>query len=220
MDLSSALKSGRNPALRVINNPSLRVSLAEIITQNLRGKNEQLLELENITKLIRNYDYRLVPEYIWSLKNDKRRVRIFYNIFKLKNKSVIKEYLYKLSLQRLTSKKERFKSCKFLFVKNINDIFRNKKQGMIIYMYDESYTKTLKEFLKDIEGNLSNFIERQFDIPSRNAVVRGGLVKSWVLPNGVPVVTKRENLQKPGRFQKEQLNYLTMLKKLAISLFS
>ncbi|MGB9706705.1 MAG: hypothetical protein ACPLXP_01330, partial [Microgenomates group bacterium] len=186
---------------------------AEIITQNLRNKQEPLLELDNITKLIRNYDYRLVPEYIWSLKNDEKRVQIFYKLFKLKDKSIIKKYLYKLSLQRFMSKKERIKNYKFLFVKNINDIFNGKKQGTVVYVYNETYTKTLRKLLKDIKGNLGAFIERQFDIPGRNAVVRQGLVKSWVLPNGVTVVSKRENLQKPGRFRKEQLNYFVMLKK-------
>ncbi|HEX6872299.1 MAG TPA: hypothetical protein VF163_14470, partial [Micromonosporaceae bacterium] len=56
--------------------------------------------------------------------------------------------------------------------------------------------------------------EHQLDVPGPNARVREGTVKTWFLPDGTQVASKRENPRKPGRYEREQLAYAAVADRL------
>lgn len=82
--------------------------------------------------------------------------------------------------------------------------------GLAIILYDRAYEQELAAFLEQCANVPGRFIEEQFDLPSRNAVFRDGVVKSWRLPHGTCVVSKRNNRRKDNRLLEEQ-QHLTLI---------
>lgn len=83
--------------------------------------------------------------------------------------------------------------------------------GPALVLLDPEFDSALQSLLATCEAGLGDFIERQLDVPGRNAVFRDGVVKRWTLPGGAHVVSKRENCRKPGRLLKEIESLLKIL---------
>jgi hypothetical protein len=82
------------------------------------------------------------------------------------------------------------------------DVLADDSQGTIAYVAPavrEQFTVLLGE----LGTSLSAFIEGQHEIPGPNARVRQGIVKTWFLPDGTQVASKRVNPMKPDRFERE-----------------
>lgn len=86
--------------------------------------------------------------------------------------------------------------------------------GLAMILYDRSYEQELAAFLEQCANLPGPFIEEQFDIPSHNAVSRDGVVKSWRLPHGTCVVSKRNNRRKENRLLEEQRNLTLILERI------
>ncbi|PIP31931.1 hypothetical protein COX24_00915 [bacterium (Candidatus Gribaldobacteria) CG23_combo_of_CG06-09_8_20_14_all_37_87_8] len=220
MNLPKLLKDGANPALRMLNQDGLCTQLAQIIIDSYNSNESFLLDFSNLSYLIQNYDYRLVAEYLWALKNDKESLlQIFKQMLTTNESTLAGQYLYRLAYQRFKNTQSKNKNPIVLFAKTIDEIFTFKNQGVLIYLYDRSYKEGLISLLEDLGGSLSDFIEEQYDVPGRNAVVRQGIVKSWSLPNGTPIISKRQSPYKADKFHREQLNHHLILEKLSRSSF-
>ena len=89
--------------------------------------------------------------------------------------------------------------------------------GLTMILYDRAYEQEISVFLEQCANLPGPFIERQFDIPSRNAVFRDGVVKSWRLPHGTGVVSKRDNRRKENRLLAEQRNVNLILERIHAS---
>ncbi|MBO3736636.1 hypothetical protein [Actinoplanes flavus] len=83
------------------------------------------------------------------------------------------------------------------------------------YVPDPTQQDTVRALLHDFGTGLSEFVESQHEVPGPNARIRQGIVKSWYLPDGTRVVSKRANPAKPGRFAREQRAYHDLATRLA-----
>lgn len=91
------------------------------------------------------------------------------------------------------------------------------RDGVTLLLFDASFEADFAELLTRCHNHPGLFIEREFDVPGRNAVVRDGVVKAWRLPSGTAVVSKRDNRRKPGRLLDEQRNLSAVLSRLGQS---
>jgi hypothetical protein len=85
---------------------------------------------------------------------------------------------------------------------------------LTILLNNHGFDRELSVFLQECNGVPGLFVEEQFDIPNRNAVFRDGVVKSWHLPHGTCVVSKRDNKRKQNRLLEEQRNLALILERL------
>lgn len=88
---------------------------------------------------------------------------------------------------------------------------------LTVILLNHAFERELSAFLQQCNGTPGLFVEQQFDIPSRNAVFREGVVKSWRLPYGTCVVSKRDNKRKRNRLLEEQNNLTLILQRLHAS---
>lgn len=98
------------------------------------------------------------------------------------------------------------------FVKTLEELRHADALTMIVH--DAAYEHELDLFLRRCGYAPGAFIEAQLDLPGRNAVFRDGVVKSWRLPCGTSVVSKRDNRRKADGFFIEQRNLNSILKRL------
>lgn len=75
---------------------------------------------------------------------------------------------------------------------------------------DDAARSLLETMLAELGSGLREFVESQDEVPGPNARVRQGVVKSWHLPDGMRVASKRRNPHKPERFALEQENWLAV----------
>jgi hypothetical protein len=83
------------------------------------------------------------------------------------------------------------------------------------YVPDRMYKGLVGALLRTFGTGFSGFVESQHEVPGPNARVRQGVVKSWYLPDGTRVISKRVNPAKPGRFVQEQRAYRDLAGRLA-----
>jgi hypothetical protein len=84
-----------------------------------------------------------------------------------------------------------------------------------VLVFDERYRVEINDFMAACEGAPGATVERFFDLPSRNAVYRDGVVKRWRLPGGTGVVSKRDNRRKPRGVVSELKNLDVILHRLS-----
>lgn len=87
---------------------------------------------------------------------------------------------------------------------NVTEMLDADSSEMQILSRDEEIREAIVELVELLGGDLGGFVEQQTDLSSVNALVRAGVVKQWLLPGGLAVVSKRANPHKPGRFLAEQ----------------
>ncbi|KPI03002.1 hypothetical protein OK074_5152 [Actinobacteria bacterium OK074] len=82
------------------------------------------------------------------------------------------------------------------------------------YVPDLGHRDMIGALLDDFGTGFSDFVESQHEVPGPNARLRQGIVKSWRLPDGTRVISKRANPAKPGRFAQEQFAYRAIASRL------
>src|ERR1022692_70824 len=85
------------------------------------------------------------------------------------------------------------------------------------YIADPALGSVFGTMTDELGSGLSRFIEHQPEVPGPNARIRQGVVKTWFLPDGTQVASKRENPLKPDRFQHEQYSYQEILRRLGLA---
>jgi hypothetical protein len=102
------------------------------------------------------------------------------------------------------------------FVNTLAEL-RNANDVLTVFICNHAFDDEVSAFLKQCSGFPGLFVEDQFDIPSRNAVFRNGVVKAWQLSFGTCVVSKRDNKRKKNRLLEEQTNVASILERLNAS---
>lgn len=211
----SMLEHGANPALRYQNNRSLLNELAQVIIHYLEDEADSSVLFSQLTTLIMVCDYRLVAEYLAALKNrDKTILTVFHQMLAADDLTMINKHRYQHAHARFAGTIAIPDKVNVAYTHRLDDIFSAEDQQLVVYLRDEQYKTPLSTLIRDVGGKLGAFIEQQYDVPGLNAVVRQGLVRTWHLPNGRAVVSKRENQRKKGRFLREQSNYDALLDRL------
>lgn len=209
--LTTLLKNGANPALRYLRNSNLPEDLAHMVTQYFKDQAELFEHLPKITTLIKDYDYRLVAEYLAARQNrDEAILSVFYQILAADNPHQVGKQRYQLAYTHFVDTVGFPEEAKVSFTPRLDDVFSPRGNQLIIYQEDHQFEPPLLMLIKDVGAMFSKYIEQQYDVPGLNAVVRQGLVRTWHLPDGTPVISKRKNPLKKGRFRREQYN-LNML---------
>jgi hypothetical protein len=72
---------------------------------------------------------------------------------------------------------------------------------------DDAARPVLETMLAQLGSGLQEFVENQDEVSGPNARVRQGVVKTWHLPDGTRVASKRRNPHKPERFARELENW-------------
>lgn len=213
--LISQLSKGANPSLRFLSSNLFKIDLAQQINKLLK-KEVNLNKIINIINiLICDYDYRYVADYLYAInKNKKEILYLFENLTQTSNPTEMNKIRYKLAYAFFLDKIGYPSRGEILQVSNIEEIFVESGKEIAIYFSNSYMKSSLLDLLKDVGMDLHVFIEHQYDLPSINALVRQGVVKIWSLPDGQVVVSKRSNPAKPGKFNKEQLNYEEILVKV------
>lgn len=98
------------------------------------------------------------------------------------------------------------------FVSSFEEL--NCADTLVVLVLDHACERQISEFLAHCGNRPTAFIDAQFDIPGRNAVFRNGVVKSWQLPDGTRVVSKRDNRRKKNGLLAEQNNLRAILHRL------
>lgn len=202
------LQSGANASLRYHNDESLSAYLAGRFEESIAA----LADPEQVTSVVRSLiaeiDYRFAAEYLHALHTGDAQVGESFerlgSSYDLIERNAV---LYDIARMGFSQTSPPDRACPIRFVEDLEEVFSNSESGVIIYLSDTRLKPVLCTFLEDIGTAVGSFIEQQYDLPSRLALVRSGVVKKWVLPNGEMIVSKRENPQKPGRFRNEQFNY-------------
>lgn len=213
-NLPLLLKDGANPALRYQKSRSRCSELAHIIINHFKDEIDILVHIPRVATLIRYYDYRLVAEYLFAWKNQKKNVLdVFNHLIDAANVVIANKQRYQLAFTRLTDTAAILEKPTVSFTERLDNIFSSTSQQLLIYLRDERYKEPLMMLVEDVASAFGTFIEQQYDLPGLNAVVRQGLVRKWWLPNGTAVVSKRENVQKKDRFYRECINYDVLLQR-------
>ncbi len=190
--------NSNNQSISYYSNNAFINELTLIITQFIAGKKEQESLLEDIRYIFDNFDYRTVGIYINALISD--------------NKAVLKAIRshsdplldYHISQFNKTKKVKSSKNINLVQKYKLPELFAENHPGCYFYAKNTSGAKIIKELYCDSSGNIIDYIEQQMDLPGMFSLVRRGLVKKIPLKNGNYVVSKRNNPEKPGRFQNEQ----------------
>ncbi|MDX3025793.1 protein kinase family protein [Streptomyces acidiscabies] len=83
------------------------------------------------------------------------------------------------------------------------------------YVPDPEHRSVIGALLDAFGTGFADFVESRHEVPGPNARLRQGSVKSWHLPNGTRVISKRANPAKPGRFIQEQAAYRAIATRIA-----
>ncbi|MBQ0828094.1 hypothetical protein [Streptomyces tagetis] len=83
------------------------------------------------------------------------------------------------------------------------------------YVPDPGHRGMIAALLDGFGTGFGDFVESRHEVPGPNARLRQGIVKSWHLPDGTRVISKRANPAKPGRFAQEQVAYRAIAARLA-----
>jgi hypothetical protein len=213
--LALLLESGANASLRYLHNEMLIAYLAQRIEEAIAQDTNPVRVLEVVPNFITSFDYRLVAGYLWALRvGETAVVNAFEQISAAESMTDKKKLLYKVAQARFSCTTPPGVDGNIVFVSQLEEVFSRLERGLIIYLSDQTVQSSLVTLLDEVAARLSDFIEQQYDLPSTNALVRQGVVKTWVLPDGVTVVSKRENPHKPGWFHAEQFNCKTMLSRM------
>jgi hypothetical protein len=213
--LVALLQSGANASLRYHHDETLTDYLAQQIEEAITEHRNPARVREVVQSLIANLDYRLVADYLHALRaDDAPLVNAFENLVSVNSVREMNRLLYDLARLRFSSTSPPSGDGNSVFVGELKELFSRCESGLIIYLGDRALQSPLAALLNSIGPRLGSYIEQQYDLPSRNALVRQGVVKKWVLPDGTAIVSKRDNHHKPGRFKTEQLNCEAILKKL------
>ena len=98
---------------------------------------------------------------------------------------------------------------------HLSEIFTQSDHERIIYWNPVQNGQCLR-LLHDARWRLSDLIEAQPDLLGVNSLVREGLVRSLYLPDGLRIITKRNNPSKQGRFLNEQYNVDEIVARLGL----
>lgn len=211
--ISKYLREGANSAFRYQQNPVLLRDLSMVIIQHFESEADLSAFIPHLKTLIVDHDYRLVAEYLATRKNRSSAAAfVFQQILSEKFYSINK-YRYQIAYSRFLDTNVFPEKANVVFTHKIGDAFLPNQGQLVIWLQDEEYKEPLTALIDAVGTMLGTFIEQQYDIPGLNAVVRQGLVRSWCLPNDTAVVSKRENLYKKGRFEKEQTNFKVLLER-------
>ena len=209
--LRSILNAGANPALRYQNSLELIEHLAYMIVQQFETKEDLLMYLPRIETLILQQDYRLVGEYLAALRRGNQEIlSIFERLCSSNSARDSQRERYRLAYAHFTSSVQTSLKADVVLAPSLDDVFTAMENQLVIYFYDQEYKIRLMQLIDLVGSSLDKFMEHQYDIPGLNAVVRQGLVRKWYLPDGTPIVSKRDNPHKNGRFRREQDNYVAL----------
>ncbi len=201
-----------NIALQHYVNEDLLAGIGEIIVSNI-DVNDKAVRA-NILGIWENGDYRLVSDYIHAFDVDSLTSDL---VLKSLHDSLSEFQINLLRYKR--SVEVKMPDRKSEFVETMGEIFSidDDSSTLKILLLEEAYRDSLEELIEITNGDLIGFIESFYDLEGRNYLVRQGLVKKGVLPDGARIVTKRSNPDKEGRFRTEQENILGVITKLGLS---
>lgn len=203
--LSAALKKGASPTFRYHGNKNLADSIASRIARELPAFE---FTLADCLSLIENHDYRLTANYLYAIKTVKNEVtRKYQKIIATRDSHKAGKSLYDLSFANFRQKTLPSATREVFFADGIDAVFNSKNRALTIYLRERRMKKGLERLVSDVQQQLGAFIEAQFDLPALNALVNQGVVKMWHLPDGMAVVSKRNNPKKPGKLYQEIANY-------------
>lgn len=215
--LTKSLENGANPILRIIDDSNLYEQLFSIISNFYEDNTSFQKDLPDLIKLSRQYDYRFIAIYLWALKNQKQDLlNAFDEMLQSKNSlNMNGKHLYKLSFRRFKDMcTEKVTKPNLSFVRSIKVALTPNFRGIKVYLYDEKYREVLVNFVNELKGSLSDFVNIQLDIGNRNAAIRQGDVKQWNLSDGTYVVSKRMESDKIEKFTREQTNYYKLVRRI------
>lgn len=213
--LIASFKESVNPSLRYHRNAALLADLALNILERIKGNGNPEHILTIIHGLIKNRDYRLVADYLYARRTNKKEIlNIFERLIATDNPMEINRMRYQLAFARFLSAVPCPGKANISMVSHLDDVLSESLQGTAVYLSDSSMESPLIALLNDVGVELGIFIEQQYNFPGLNALIRQGVVRTWVLPDGKAIVSKRDNPQKPGRFRKEQFNYKAILSRM------
>jgi hypothetical protein len=213
--IASLLYRGVNPSFRYQDNAMLLNSMAALIEEYLNNDLDTYEDLEVVYNLIQNHEYRFVADYLHARQSGmKVIVDLYMQIINERSQIGINKVRYKISHTRFLNVLSYSQESNVSFVSCLEDAISQLGFGIWIYLTDLSMKPSLVELINDVGVELGAFIEQQYDFPSRNALICQGVVKAWTMPDGTAIISKRNNTNKPGRFQQEQSNYETIIRKI------
>lgn len=172
----------------------------------------QLAELDQaasstIDRLVQTSgDYRLAAEYLRARRGGSARVAGL-----LERLSTEHDPLHRGRLQyevgRLLFGGSR--ACSPVVVPSLSDVFDTADRAsgaVLVWLDDVEVLPTVTRLVQELGSGLVAFIENQHEVSAPNARLRQGVVKSWFMPDGTRVASKRRNPNKPERFVREQHN--------------
>lgn len=147
-----------------------------------------------VERLSRTFgDYRLVAVYLHALASgDPEVARLCERI------AVNPTHHYHLGSHRFAGPE-----AKFRFTDDLEEVLVPGNHA-IAHIHDRAWRPLFESMLSELGRGFGRFVENQHEVPGPNARIRQGVVRSWFLPDGTRVASKRANPLKPGRFEREQ----------------
>jgi hypothetical protein len=211
--LMTYLKDGKSPSFRYNKNCSCIRDFSEYIVYLIKVLKISNQNVEVIFSLIREHDYRLVALYLMAQKTKKQHlIKKFHLIASLKNKIEANKQKYSLAVAYMFPIGQSQK-INISFTRYLDHITHTNHNEIKIYLFKKSYKDLLITLLHDINYRIGDYIEQQYDVQTLNALISQGIVKTWVMPNGQEVISKKNNPTKPKRFYREQNNHIIIQKK-------
>lgn len=156
-------------------------------------------------------DYRLVADYLWSTETGNQVAIEFCEQIALEPDERRRGRLrYQLGKHRFG----RLAQGPISVRTSVAEVLDAEDDGISAYVVDPDQGDVFRTLFADLGPGLSAFIENQHEVPGPNARIRQGTVKSWFLPDGSQVSSKRENPLKPDRFRHELEAYEEVARRL------
>lgn len=207
--IESFFGESKHPSLHHYINDNLKEQLSVYITSELLKSANSRQYLPTLRRIILHHDFRIVGDYLRAIVlNDSVAIN---NIEKLDDQNpnyrAINHNRF-VGFSTLLNKPNR----KINFVNKIENLFNTRKNDSItMFLSGEEEKPHILKLINETKGYLGEYIDSNIDLEGVNSLVRKGLVKKIQITKSEIAVTKRNNPNKKGRFQKELVNTQRML---------
>jgi hypothetical protein len=196
--LIASFKEGVNPSLRYHRNSELLANLALNILERIKRNTDSEHILTIVHSLIKNQDYRLVADYLYAQRTNKKEIlNIFERLIAADNPIEINRIRYRLAFARFLSAVPCPGKAEISIVSHLDDVFSESLQGTAVYLIDSAMESPLLVLLHDVGAELRTFIEQQYNFPGLCQTVKPSLANE-IIPKNQDGSVKNNLIIKPS----------------------
>lgn len=180
--------------------PLAQARTADVFAHRLGRTRSGAAEREVVLELLERCDYRLAAGALRALALDPQR----FGQFAVLVDAAAPAAEHASALHRwAVDPSDGPSEVPLRVVHELDDLLAGGADEMVVLPLAEGALEIVDAIRDAGSGDVGRFLEAQMDLAGTNTLVRGGVVRQWVDPRGLPFAAKRSNPLKPGRFERE-----------------